>query len=137
MTTTIEDTCHGIFTELGSGHRECIYQNALAIELRNEGHHVDTECVIPIMYKTHYVGNIRCDIIVDRETVIECKMISKLGEKERYQIQQYLRTSGLVKGYLVNFGNKLEVEEYNAGDVQRNTRVPQTRSRSAASEVNI
>jgi GxxExxY protein len=44
--------------------------------------------------------------------VIECKTIAKLGEKERQQIKQYLRTTGIFKGYLVNFGNTLEVEYF-------------------------
>ena len=108
----MEDICKEVHETLGIGFRETIYQEALAVELRTRGYHVDTECVVPVKYKKSYVGNIRCDIIMDRETIIECKAIAKLSDKERNQLRQYLRTTVLTKGYLVNFGNKLEVEEF-------------------------
>ena len=107
----MEDICKEVHETLGVGFRETIYQEALAVELRARGHHVDTECVVPVKYKNSYVGNIRCDIIMDHDIIIECKAIAKLSEKERNQLRQYLRTTDLKKGYLVNFGNNLEVEE--------------------------
>ena len=108
----MECTCNDVFRELGIGFRETIYQEALAVELRRGGHLVDTECVVPVKYKGSFVGNIRCDIIMNGETIIECKAIAKLGDKERNQIRQYLRTTDLHKGYLVNFGNTVEVEYF-------------------------
>ena len=109
----MEDICKKVYAGLGTGFRETIYQEALAVELRSAGHIISTECVIPVKYKDQYVGNIRCDIIMNNDMVIECKAIAKLGEKERQQIKQYLRTTGIFKGYLVNFGNTLEVEYFN------------------------
>jgi GxxExxY protein len=105
----MENICKEVHETLGIGFRETIYQEALAVELRLHGHHVNTECVIPVKYKGSYVGNIRCDIIINHDTIIECKAISKITEKERNQLRQYLRTTDLKKGYLVNFGTTLEV----------------------------
>ena len=107
----MEETCKTVYTELGRGFRETIYQEALAVELRLLGLHVETECVVPVRYKGSYVGSVRCDIIMSKDTIIECKTIAKLSDKERYQLRQYLRTTNLHKGYLVNFGNQLEIEE--------------------------
>ena len=106
----MEATCTTVYNELGTGFRESIYQEALAVELRELGHHVETERVVPVKYKGSYVGNVRCDIIMDKEIIIECKSIAKLCDKDRKQLEQYLRTTDLHKGYLVNFGPKLEVE---------------------------
>tara|TARA_R110000765_G_scaffold94625_1_gene178389 strand:- start:33 stop:362 length:330 start_codon:yes stop_codon:yes gene_type:complete len=106
----MEDTCSIVYRELGTGFRESIYQEALAVELRELGNHVETERVVPVKYKGSYVGSVRCDIIMNKDTIIECKSIAKLCDKDRKQLQQYLRTTELQKGYLVNFGPKLEVE---------------------------
>ena len=106
----MEDSCTNVYQELGTGFRETIYQEALAVELRKAGNHVETERVVPVMYKGCYVGSVRCDIIMNKDCIIECKAIAKISDKDRYQLQQYLRTTGLHKGWLVNFGPKLEVE---------------------------
>ena len=106
----MEETCNIVYRELGSGFRESIYQEALAVELRECGHHIETERVVPVKYKGAYVGSVRCDIIMNKDTIIECKSIAKLCDKDRKQLNQYLRTTSLQKGYLVNFGPTLEVE---------------------------
>lgn len=104
-----------VHAELGGGLSECVYQAALAIALRQAGFLVETEVVIPITYKTSYVGFLRPDLVVDKNFVIEVKAVQKVVESHIVQTRAYLRwlpapppnhppRSSVENGAVINFG---------------------------------
>ena len=91
-----------ITNELGFGLKESVYQNALAVELRFQGFNVELEVNKAILYRSHNVGTVRLDMVVDGNYIIEFKALAKLTKKEFTQIQQYKKISGIKNGCIIN-----------------------------------
>ena len=103
--------------ELGNYYKENIYQYALYVELNLKGFLVQTEVIIPILYKGVYVGFERADIVLydklgNIEYILELKsQNSRLSSKETNQLKKYLRNMNCEKGLLINFFETLEIME--------------------------
>ena len=50
---------------LGAGFLEKVYENALAIELRKNGHKVEQQHLIKVLYNGELVGDFAADLLVD------------------------------------------------------------------------
>ena len=92
-----------VYEELGPGYSERVYHNAVEVMLREKHIPYESERIIPILFKGHVIGNLRADIIVNNETVLEFKTIRTLNDAAELQGQNYLRLTGLRMAYLVNF----------------------------------
>lgn len=79
-----------IFDELGPFHAERTYQNALKIELDQEGAVSQTEVVVPIYYRGKYVGFQRLDLVWN-ECIIEVKAVAIVVAKDVGQCERYAR----------------------------------------------
>jgi len=104
MRTFLEELrliCQNISQQLGVGHSEKVYQEALAAELRTRGYTVELERVVPIMYSLVNgpdvcVGYARLDLLIrtgnQSPIVIELKAAASLSPASlRAQIQVYLK----------------------------------------------
>jgi GxxExxY protein len=91
---------------LGPGFLESVYRNALLIELRKSGLHVDHEREIRVFYDGQEVGLHRLDILVERQVILELKTVERLGAQHYAQVKSYLRATGLRKALLVNFSKE-------------------------------
>ncbi len=89
---------------LGSGFLEKVYQNALVIELLNEGLEVEKEKAITIFYQGKVVGEYFSDILVNQQIIIETKAVQSLNEIHQAQLLNYLKATKLPLGLLINFG---------------------------------
>ena len=100
-TEEISSICQLISQQLGVGHSEKVYQEALAAELRARDYTVEVERVVPIMYLLANgadvcVGYARLDLLVRKPNhpplVIELKAAASLSAASlRAQIQVYLK----------------------------------------------
>jgi hypothetical protein len=101
-TSEIREICLYISQQLGVGHSEKVYQEALAVELRLRGYTVELERVVPIMYTPANssadvcVGYARLDLLVSKANtspfVIELKAAASLSAASlRAQVQVYLK----------------------------------------------
>jgi GxxExxY protein len=97
--------CAEIYSTLGSGYKECVYQRALSLELFNNNYKHSTEVNVNIMYKNTFIGYERADILIDDpKRIIELKaQTQKIAPKEIFQTHRYLVDLGITTGYLVNF----------------------------------
>ena len=115
----IENLMNEIYTELGPGHSERVYHNAVEVVLREKNIKYESERIIPVVFRGHVIGNVRADIIVDGRYILEFKTIRTLGDGAELQAQNYLRLTGLRKAYLVNFpphsGREVEVKKIELG----------------------
>ena len=111
----LNESAEKIFSVLGPGFKENIYQNALVIKLRQEGCDVKKEVNVPIFFENIEIGTQRLDLVVEndyrRTCIVELKTLIKLGEKEKNQLCRYLDvweedTGERPNGYLINFGPK-------------------------------
>lgn len=106
-----------VFSLLGSGHSENVYETAMDIELKLQGildHRRQVPCVL--IYKHQPVGTGFIDILVNNYLIVEIKAIAKLTNKDEQQVRKYLAATGLNHGLLINFGNELEIVQVHPVD---------------------
>ncbi len=95
--------------ELGFGLREKPYENALAIELRENGFEAIQQQPFPILYKNQPVGDCIPDITLPNLNILlEIKALDSISEKETAQMLNYLRIANYKIGLVINFGSKVE-----------------------------
>lgn len=92
--------------ELGLGHKEVVYQQALEKAFTDEGLKVDREVQIPITYRNKKVGVYIPDFVIEGKVVVELKALKYVGTQEKKQLLTYLKGSEYKLGLLVNFGHK-------------------------------
>ena len=95
-----------VYTTLGKGYPECVYQKAFGVELQELHIPYDLEVTMSIPYKQHIVGQVRADIVLrgSPEVVIETKATANpLKVEERWQLARYMKILGISLGVLVNF----------------------------------
>src|SRR5210317_1150041 len=114
----IEAFAREIYSQLGPGYSERVYHNAMEVLLRERGISYESERIIPIPFRGHVIGNLRADIIINNEIVLEFKTIKTLNDAVELQGQNYLRLTGLKTAYLVNYpphpGREVEVRRIQA-----------------------
>jgi len=100
-----------IHRELGKGHDEVIYKDALVVELTRAGIPFSREKNYEITYKgvilPHYYY---ADFVVWDKILFEAKAVEKLTESHIKQLLNYLAASKLRVGLLVNFGGDVGME---------------------------
>ena len=102
---SVLDVCSEVYTILGPGLAECVYQRSLCIALAARGFTVESEVIIPIRFESQYVGSIRADLIVDGTICVELKAKAGLGYVDRMQSMTYLTHLDCIQEtLLVNFG---------------------------------
>ena len=113
LTYRIRACAFAVSNELGPGFLERVYENALAIELRESGLAVRTQCPIQVIYKGRIVGDYIADLIVEERVLIELKAIKALLAEHEAQILNYLRATRIKVGLLINFGRpRLEIKRF-------------------------
>lgn len=85
-----------------------VYQNALLIELRNEGFQCESQYPIKVYYENSLVGKYYADIIVDGCIILELKASEAVCEEHEFQLINYLKAIGIEIELLLNFGKKPE-----------------------------
>ena len=97
---------------LGCGFLEPVYQEALAREFLLRGIAFRREVELPVTYK----GELLCvkykpDFICYDSVIVELKALDKVGGREKAQVINYLKATGMERGLLMNFGtSRLEYE---------------------------
>ena len=95
---------------LGNGFVEKVYENALAMELRDADLKVEQQKPLRVFYNRSLVGEFACDILVEDCVMIELKAATVLDDVHFAQCLNYLKASGLRLCLLLNFGHpKLEI----------------------------
>ena len=97
--------CMEIHRELGRGHDEAIYKDALVVELGQAGIPFVRERKYEISYKGvllphHYYA----DFVIWDKILFEAKAVEKLTDAHVKEVLNYLAASKLRLGLLVNFG---------------------------------
>ena len=98
-----------VLNNVGNGFHEKIYENAMAIALRNAGLEYAQQKSYSVSYEGCHVGTFVPDFVVEDKIILELKVIDQIGNNEKGQVLNYLRASGLKLGIILNFKNaKLE-----------------------------
>ena len=108
ITEKIIQAFYKVYNTLGHGFLERVYHNAMLIELRKMGFNCVSEKPIRVFYESIIVGDYSADIFVDNCVIIENKAALALSEADENQLINYLKSTDLEVGLLLNFGKKPE-----------------------------
>ena len=85
---------------------------ALIYELRKSGFTVEAEMRLSVKYEEIVVGDFVADLLVNRVLLVENKSVLTLIVAHEVQLVNYLTTTGLDEGLLLNFGaSRLEFKK--------------------------
>ena len=110
VTEEIIRAFYKVYNTLGYGFLEKVYQNAMVIELRQRGVAVEPQARIEVHYEGTVVGEYFADLLVAGCVVVELKAVEHLIAEHHAQLLNYLKSSGMEVGLLLNFGPKPEVK---------------------------
>lgn len=117
-----------VYNTLGYGHKEAVYQNALAKEFELQQVHYRKEESLPVTYEGAVVGTYRPDFTVEDKIIIEVKALSFLPRLLVRQLVYYLKGTDYTVGFMVNFGSpKIEIIRRVWGGVSRRKSVVNSR----------
>ncbi|MBI2271670.1 MAG: GxxExxY protein [Bacteroidetes bacterium] len=108
ITNTIIKCYYNVYNTLGYGFLEKVYENALLIELMNNGLRCSAQYPVEVYYSAKKVGQYFADIIVNECVIIEIKAAEALCEEHEAQLTNYLKATNIEVGLLLNFGKKTE-----------------------------
>jgi len=99
-----------VYNTLGFGFLEKVYENALSIELKNEGLKVVNQFPTHVYYSNKKVGDYFADLLVEEKIIIELKAVETLAKEHECQLINYLKATKFEVGLLLNFGKKPEIK---------------------------
>ena len=101
--SSIEKLANEVYSTLGDGFSEDIYQRALAFEFRSRGIDYLRETNVEIFYKDQMVGLGEIDFYfpaqknkyfsLSKPVILETKYLAKLNDSARSQLRQYLMST--------------------------------------------
>ena len=83
---------------------EAVYENALCVELGEQGLSFERQKPLIVTYKGRVVGNYVADLVVEEKLLVELKALGHLSPDHEAQVLNYLRAAGIDVGLLLNFG---------------------------------
>lgn len=108
ITGKIIKAFYTVYNTLGFGFLEKVYENALAIELRNTNLRVSQQQPVKVYYDGQLVGIYYADLIIENCVIVELKAAETLCEAHEAQLLNYLKATEIEVGMLLNFGMKPE-----------------------------
>ena len=110
LTEKIIGCAFKVYNQLGAGFLEKIYENALAIELKDAGLSAQQQYPIKVYYNEIVIGDYIADIVVEDRVIIELKAVNSLAKAHEVQLVNYLKATKIEVGLLINFGDIISVK---------------------------
>lgn len=96
-----------VHKELGAGFLESVYQEAFELELQKQNIPYEREALLTIYYKGQKLKKrYSADFVCYSNIVVELKALGELNTGHEAQVLNYLKTSGIKLGLLLNFGTR-------------------------------
>ena len=68
----------------------------------------EKEKILPVPYEDIFLEvGFRCDLLVDRRVIVECKSIKEITPLDHAQLLNYLKITDLQIGLLINFNVRI------------------------------
>jgi GxxExxY protein len=99
-----------VHRHLGPGLLEAIYEEALCHELELCKVPFERQKQVDVVYKGKPIKGQRLDLLVAGEVVVEIKSVRKLEDVFVAQTLSYLKSTGLKRALLINFGQERLVD---------------------------
>ncbi len=93
---------------LGPGLLENIYEECLAIELKDQGIAFERQKTIQVVYKGQALDlSYKADFVIENQMIVELKAVENILPIHEAQLLTYLKLSGIQLGLLMNFNTVL------------------------------
>ena len=104
LTRQIIGSAMEVHSTLGPGFLESVYEEAMAVELDLRNIKYERQTIIDVFYKNRKIKRFVCDYLIDGKVLVELKALKQLTVIEHAQTLNYLKSTGLKVGLLMNFG---------------------------------
>ena len=94
-----------VLNTLRPGLDEKLYENALVIELKKQGHSIEQQKQFPVHYDGHLIGTLIPDLIVDELVIADPKVVTAFNDTHMAKMLGYLNITNLKLAILLNFKN--------------------------------
>jgi GxxExxY protein len=109
----IKVAAYAVANSLGAGFLEKVYENALAVELRERGLKVIQQFPLEVRYHGQLVGEYVVDLLVADCVLVELKVAKELTSIHEAIVLNYIKASPFWLIALMNFGRpRIEVKRY-------------------------
>ncbi|HQZ97928.1 MAG TPA: GxxExxY protein [Pyrinomonadaceae bacterium] len=95
-----------VYSTLGNGYLERVYENSLMVLFRKNGIHAEQQCPIKVRFEGEIVGDYCADVLVDGNVLIELKVADRITDVHKAQVLNFLKATGVELGMIFNFGAK-------------------------------
>jgi GxxExxY protein len=109
LTDLIIAVFYDVYNELGFGFLESVYRNSLRLALPDKGLTVQQEVPVAVFFRGHNVGDFRADLVVNGTILLEFKTAEQIVAAHESQVLNYLRSTALDLGLILNLGPKPQV----------------------------
>lgn len=108
LTQRVIGVFYDVYNELGCGFLESVYEESMAVAMRQAGLNVQTQFPVNVWFRGSVVGEFRADLLVENSVFVELKAARCLDPAHEAQLLNYLRATEIEVGLLLNFGPKPE-----------------------------
>ncbi|WP_221033073.1 GxxExxY protein [Actomonas aquatica] len=107
----IMGACFEVYREKGCGFLEAVFQECLELEFADQGLPFVAQPKLELSYKGRTLKQTYSpDFVCFGKIIVEIKAVSALTDEHRAQVHNYLKSTGMKLGILVNFGHYPKVE---------------------------
>jgi hypothetical protein len=99
----IKEFATRVFETLGAGFSERVYHNAMEVLLKKNNILYNSELVVPVMFEGVEVGQVRADLVINENIVVELKSVRSLKDDHATQCAMYMKLLNINDGVVINF----------------------------------
>jgi GxxExxY protein len=128
LTETIIGVFYDVYNELGFGFLESVYRKSLYSALTEAGLTAEQEVAVSVFFRGTRgtnVGDFRADLVVNGIILLELTTAEAIIPAYESQVINYLRSTALELGLILNFGPKPQVRRILLDNI-RKSRMHQT-----------
>jgi GxxExxY protein len=104
LTEKILAVFYDVYSGLGHGFLESVYEEAMAFARRQYGLRAERQVPLRVWFRGMAIGGFFADFVVDKAVVLELKAASGIDPAHEAQLLNYLRATEIEIGLLLNFG---------------------------------
>ena len=103
----VRQTAYQVHLYFGTGFLEKVYENTLMHRLGKLGISAKSQVKMVVHDEDGFpVGYYDADMIVEGKLIVELKAVKALNTAHEAQLMNYLKTTGIQDGLLINFGSE-------------------------------
>ena len=95
-----------VYSRLGFGFPENVYENAMIIEMVKQGLYCTLHRPLSVFYDEVNVGKCFAEIVVNEQIILEIKCKDAINCEDEEQLLNYLGATEIEIGMLLNFGKE-------------------------------